>query len=56
MKITVNGIVFILRDDGYRVYAAREGEAEEGVVFEYKHSDHPFAYEIVQSLLAKGTN
>jgi len=47
------GRKYILRDDGYRVYAREEGTTEdmEECVFEYKHSDQNDAHAIVQMLL-----
>ena len=47
------GRKYILRDDGYRVYAREEGTTEdmEECVFEYKHSDQNDAHAIVQVLL-----
>jgi hypothetical protein len=53
---TESGKKFALRDDGYRVYARQQVCDPETVVFEYKHSEHADAYEIVHALLQQIPN
>ena len=53
------GKKYVIRDDGYRVYAYEdrgpEETIEEDVIFEYKHSTQPDAAAIVKELLIRAS-
>ncbi len=55
--VVPGGRKYVLRDDGYRVYAREEGTSEdmEECLFEYKHSGQINAHHIVQELLTRAS-
>jgi hypothetical protein len=48
---TENNKTYVLRDDGYRIWARELGSSSEQCVFEYKHSEMDDAHLIVRELL-----